>query len=98
MVLQTPGHGEWARRRPLGIELPMRIKESSLRTGHGPESETRTARRNSGGSQAEETERKDGRDDWIRTSDPLLPKRFKYLCFIRNSALFGGQEVTEKAC
>jgi hypothetical protein len=22
--------------------------------------------------------RKDGRDDWIRTSDPLLPKQMRY--------------------
>ena len=34
-----------------------------------------------------------GRDDWIRTSDPLLPKRSKYPQSIRISPYLGGQEV-----
>ena len=58
-------------------------KEGSLRTGHGPESGTRATRGNSGGSQAEETDRKIGRDDWIRTSDPLLPKQMRYQAALR---------------
>ena len=65
-VRRTPGHGEVASGSPTGIELPMSLKESSLRTGHGPESATRTVRGNSGGSQAEDRNRKNGRDDWIR--------------------------------
>ncbi len=66
-----------------GIELPMRIKESFLRTGHGPESGTRTARVDFCGSQPEEKDGKIGRDDWIRTSDPLLPKQMRYQTALR---------------
>jgi hypothetical protein len=78
MVRRSPEHAGVGSGVSSGIELPMRIKESLLRTGHGPESETRAARGNSSGSKAEETERKNGRDDWIRTSDPLLPKQMRY--------------------
>ena len=38
-----------------------------------------------------------GRDGRTRTGDPLLPKRFKYPCFIRIPAFYGGQEMPEMA-
>lgn len=37
MVRRSPGHGEVGAGEPTGIKLPMRIKESLLRTGQGPE-------------------------------------------------------------
>ena len=47
---------------------------------------------------SKETIRKIGRDDWIRTSDPLLPKRSKHPRFLNISVHYAGQIVPFAVC